>query len=183
MPQDKPMKPALLVIDIQNAYLPVMDPDGRESALDAINRAIDFFRARGLPIIRIHHTDTAHGPRPGTEPFAFPASVRVRPHDPAVVKTYNDGFNKTDLHTLLTESERDTVFICGLSAVGCALATRFGAENRDYRTFFVRGALMSHDAVLTRGVENTYGAVDLATVEIMLEDTGGPSGSETTGSR
>jgi nicotinamidase-related amidase len=183
MPKDDPMKPALLVIDMQSVYLPMMDADGKESALCTINQAIDLFRGKDLPIIRIYHTDAAHGPQPGTEPFAFPATVHVGPQDPMVVKTYSDGFNKTDLHALLTERGCDTVFLCGLSAVGCAFATYIGAENRDYRAFFVRDALLRHDAVLTRGMENTHGAVDLAAVEVMLEGTGGARPCESPGSR
>ena len=173
MPKDDPMKPALLVIDVQNAYLPMMDADGLESALSTINRVIELFRQRDLPIIRIYHTDATRGPHPGTEPFAFPSTVRIGPHDPMVVKTYSDGFNKTDLHTLLTDGGCDTVFLCGLSAVGCAFATYIGAQDRDYRAFFVRDALLSHDAVLTRGIENTHGALTLATVEALLDSAEG----------
>jgi nicotinamidase-related amidase len=168
-----PMKPALLVIDIQNAYLPLMDPDGAESALATINQLLDLFRRRNLPIFRIYHTDAARGPQPATEPFEFPSSVRVVPQDPMVIKTYGDAFNKTDLHALLIEKGRDTVFLCGLSAVGCAFATSVGAENRDLRAIFVRGALLSHDAFLTQGIEDTYGAADLAAVEAMLEGAEG----------
>jgi len=36
-PQTKPMKPALLVIDIQNAYLPMMSAEGKD--LDQARRS------------------------------------------------------------------------------------------------------------------------------------------------
>lgn len=44
-------KPALIVMDIQNAYVPMMDDEGKEQALYFVNYAISKFRERGLPVI------------------------------------------------------------------------------------------------------------------------------------
>lgn len=171
-PKNAPMKPALLVVDLQNAFLPGMDRDGMDGALETINRLIDLFHQRGRPVIRLYQTHPVHGPRPGTEPFAYPASVRVRPEDPMVVRTYIDGFNQSKLDEILRAKKCNTVFLCGLSAIGCAFATYIGADNRDYRAFFVKGALLSHDATLTRGIEETFAAIDFSAVQAKLDEAG-----------
>ena len=48
----KKMKPALLVIDVQNEFLPYMDQENVRTAPFLINGAIWLFRERALPIIR-----------------------------------------------------------------------------------------------------------------------------------
>ncbi|MGB7055439.1 MAG: hypothetical protein WBE28_08985, partial [bacterium] len=53
----KQMKPALLVIDIQNRYLPMMAQDEKDLALRIINGAIWLFRQHDLPVIRVYHSD------------------------------------------------------------------------------------------------------------------------------
>ena len=162
-------KPALLVVDIQNAYLPYMDAKTKDISMYMINAAIDLFRANGCPIIRVYHTDPKEGPPPGTEPFEFPASVHVRADDPKVVKNFPSAFKKTDLEKILRDRGCDTVFICGLSAVGCALATYFDARGHDFNTFMIKDALMSHRADLTRSVEEITEAVGFDAISYMVD--------------
>jgi nicotinamidase-related amidase len=162
-------KPALLVMDVQNAYMPYMDEADVEGALRMINATIAAFRERGLPVIRVYHTDPERGPKQGTEPFEFPASVLIRADDPVVVKGRPSAFNGTELDRLLRDQGVDTIFLSGLSAVGCVLATYFEADGLDYRVFMVRGGLISHKAELTDAVEEMTGAVGYRAIEYMLD--------------
>jgi len=162
-------KPALLVMDIQNAYVPYMDEAETDGALRMINATMALFRERGLPVIRVYHTDPARGPKPGTDPFEFPDSVLVQADDPMVVKSRPSAFNGTELDRILREHEVDTVFLSGLSAVGCVLATYFEGDGLDYRVFMVRGGLISHKAELTDAVEEMTGAVGYGAIEYMLD--------------
>jgi nicotinamidase-related amidase len=84
----KQMKPALLVIDIQNQYLEYMDDDDRDIPMYMINAAIALFREHGLPVIRVYHTDPKYGPEPATEEFAFPETVAIEESDPKIIKNY-----------------------------------------------------------------------------------------------
>ncbi len=163
------MKPALLVIDIQNAYLPYIPERDKEIALELINELIDLFRQHQIPIIRVYHTDPKEGPKPGSEAFEFPASMNIRDDDLKIVKNYPSAFKKTKLAKLLRAQGRDTLFLCGLSAVGCVLATCFGAEDLDFNTFMVKSAIMSHNSSYTRSVEDIFDAVGSMTVQFMLE--------------
>jgi nicotinamidase-related amidase len=163
------MKPALIVMDVQNAYLPYMDERDTKIGIEMTNYAIALFRDNGFPVIRVYHTDPAGGPEPGTEPFEFPKSVAVRDDDPKVVKNYPDAFKKTDLDTLLREQGVNTVFLTGLSAVGCVLATYHGAADLDYNVFMVKHALISHDAALTKSIYDICSNISYDALKLLLE--------------
>jgi len=167
----EPIKPALLVIDIQQAFLPMMSAD-KEMAMEYINGLIELFRKNGYPVIRVYHSSAEYGVTPGTEGFEFPETVKILPTDPKVIKTYGDGFNKTDLDKVIKETGSNTLFLCGLSAVGCVLSTWIGAQNHDYQAFMVKNAIISHNADYTRNVEQMFDAVAFDVVKLIIENTG-----------
>ena len=166
------LRPALLVIDIQNAYLSHMDQSEVGPAMENINFYISLFRQKGFPIIRIYHSDLkyGYGPKEDSEQFEFPKTVLIKPEDPKVIKHYGDAFNKTDLDKALKEKKVNTVFLCGLSAVGCVLATYIGAENFDYIPFFLKDALLSHKTTYTKNIEDIFSALRYEAVNIMLNN-------------
>ena len=47
-------KPALIVMDVQNAFMPYMDEEDIEGAVQMINATIALFREAGLPVIRVY---------------------------------------------------------------------------------------------------------------------------------
>jgi nicotinamidase-related amidase len=164
--------PALLVIDIQNAYLSGMAQREKEVAMLNINYYIQLFRSHGYPIIRIYHYSKQYGPEQGTDQFEFPSSVLVNAEDSKVIKTYSDGFNKTDLDKILKEKGVNTVFLCGLSAVGCVLATWIGAQNNDYKAFLIKDAIMSHNEDFTNNIEAMFDAVGPDVITLILGNSG-----------
>ena len=166
--QKAQIKPALLVIDIQNAYLTGMAQREKEAAMRNINYYIQLFRSYGYPVIRIYHYSKQFGPEQGTEPFEFPASVLIKPDDPKIIKTYADAFNKTELDKVLKAQGSNTLFLCGLSAVACVLATWNGAKNYDYTPFLIKDAIMSHNEDYTNNIEAMFDAVGPDVVSIIL---------------
>jgi len=167
----KKIRPALLIIDVQKRYLNTISPKDKELSIFFINLLINLFRGKDLPIIRIYHNNKETGPAPGTEEFEYPGSVNVKPEDTQIIKTYSDSFNKTRLDEILREKGINTVFLCGLSAIGCVLATRNGAYNHDYKTFIVKDALMSHNTDYTRNVEVMFDAVSFDIVKLIVENS------------
>lgn len=162
-------KPALLVIDIQNAYLPKMSEQDRKLGMEMITYYIELFRKNGFPIIRVYHTDPQTGPKPDSEAFEFPKSVPVNADDPRIIKNYSNAFNKTNLDKLLKEKGCNTLFLCGLSAVGCVLATYFGAEDHDYKVMMLKDALISHDTALTKAVQEFCETISYTPLKLLLE--------------
>jgi nicotinamidase-related amidase len=168
-PAPPKMKPALVVIDIQNAWLPHMDEKDKKVGMEHINWAINLFRDNGFPVIRVYHTEPGEGPAPGTEAFEFPKTVAIRDDDPKIVKNYGSAFKKTDLDKVLREKGVNTVFLVGLSAVGCVLATYFSADDLDYNVFMVKHALISHDAALTKSIYDICANISPAALKLLLE--------------
>jgi len=167
----KTFAPALLVIDVQNEYMTWMSKSDQELAIEMMNWAIWVFRQNNLPVIRIYHTDPKWGPPEDSPSFEFHDSLKIMDSDPKFIKNYPSAFTKTELDNYLKENEIKTLFLCGLSSVGCVLATWFDAKAYDYKAFMVKGALLSHDATYTDNVEVMFDALDLETIMYMMEIT------------
>ncbi|MCK5169907.1 MAG: cysteine hydrolase [Bacteroidales bacterium] len=167
----KELKPALLVIDIQNQYVPMMDQQDKDLAFEYINAAIWVFRKYDLSIIRIYHTDKEWGPETDSEEFKFAQEIGIEESDAMVTKNYGNAFTKTDLDKILKEKEVNTVFLCGLSATGCVLATYIGANDHDYKVFMIQNALLSPNGEHTDFIEIIMNTVSLETLMFMLEYT------------
>jgi nicotinamidase-related amidase len=139
------MKPALLVIDIQNAFLDI-SPVMTQSINDAIyytNAAIDLFREKELPVIAIQHMNEADQLVPGEAGFDLPESLRILPSDVHIHKTYSNSFNRTPLINHLQELGVDTVILAGFCAEHCVLSTYRGAQDCDLTPVMLRGSLAS----------------------------------------
>jgi len=144
----------------------------KDIAMEYINALIDLFRKNGYPIIRVYHTSEDYSVTPGTDGFEFPATVKILPADPKVIKTYGDGFNKTDLDKVIKGTGSNTLFLCGLSATGCVLATWIGAQNHDYKAFMVKNGIIIHSAEYTRQVAHIFYAVSYDVVQLLIENAG-----------
>jgi nicotinamidase-related amidase len=164
-----PIKPVLLVIDVQNEFLPFMSEAEQPLALRMINGCIWSFRQKGLPIIRVYHTNPQWGPKVDSEAFAFPSSVAVTDDDPKIVKNFPSAFRQTELEGMLKEKGYNTLFLCGMSATGCVLATYHGAAERGYNVFMVKDAVMSPNHDQTKVVEDISNSVNFQTMMFMLE--------------
>ena len=167
-PSEK-MKPALLVIDIQNAYLPYMSEEDKKTALEVINGAVWTFHQSKLPVIRVYHQDLKWGPEENSDGFQFTKNVEVAGSDPKVIKHHPNAFMKTELDKILKDLNVNTVYLCGLSATGCVLATYYGAIDHEYETFMLKGGLISPDSRHTDFVEAICKSVDFDTLVFMLK--------------
>jgi len=164
------MKPALLVIDIQKIWLDDNEDLKKsvEKRIDVINEAIGWFRRNKRPIIVVYHEDKDMGSIPGTKPFEFPETVRIKETDVKVIKRYPNAFGKTELEAVLRKEGCDTVVIVGLSASGCALATFFGALDCDFRPYWVKGGVASHNEEHVRITEDICDTLNVQALDQLL---------------
>lgn len=163
------IRPALLVIDVQNEYLPFMSEEGKSLSFRMINGCIWLFRQKGLPIIRVYNTHPQWGPKIDSEAFAFPSAITVTEDDPKIVKHFPSAFRKTDLDSVLKKKGCNTLFLCGLSATGCVLATYHGAAEKGYDVFMVKDAVMSPNRTDTKVIEDISNSVNFQTLTFMLD--------------
>ena len=163
------MKPALLVIDVQNAFF--ADPVAAASlneAIEYINAAIDLFRERQLPVVVIQHMNPQTGLVPESEGFAVPASLKLLPSDLWITKTYGNAFVKTDLAEKLRALGVDTVITTGYCAEYCVLSTYRGAKDLDFMPLVFRGSLASGHPERIRFVEEISEVVSYGALRVML---------------
>lgn len=168
--EKKETKPVLVVMDVQNIWMPYMAEADREAAPEKINDAIAMFREHGYPIILVYHSDPERGPQPGTKDYEFPESIAIHENDPRIVKAFPSAFTKTEFEQMLKKDERNTVFLCGLSATGCVLATYFGAMEREFRVLMVEDALLSPNSSYTDVIEEITYSVTMEELKDILEN-------------
>lgn len=164
------MKPALIVIDIQNDFLQYSEEREKTFALEYINGCIYNFRQHGFPIVRVYHTDPVHNtPAVDSEGFQFPESILIESTDPMVIKNYGNAFKKTELDKILKEKGCNTLFLVGLSATGCVIATYFGAIEFEYDVFLVKDALMSGNPDHTNAIEDIFNTITYTGMDTILK--------------
>ncbi|HSG27670.1 MAG TPA: isochorismatase family protein [Candidatus Krumholzibacterium sp.] len=164
------LRPALVVIDIQNEYMPMMECSDMERFQDNINQLMAMFREYGMPVFRVHHSSPDRGPEPGSEGFKYPEAFDTSDEDIVIVKTRGSSFLKTDLERLLREKDRNLVVLCGLSATGCVLATYYGSMERDFYTVMVQDAVISHKETYTKMIEDICNTGTIEEIGKILED-------------
>ena len=163
------MNPALLVIDIQQAYQGYMDEADLKYGPATINWTMDLFHRYNCPVIRIYHQSAEGWPDQDSTAFQFLENIMVKETDPKIVKHYPNGFKKTELEKSLRDHGINTVFVCGYNAVGCVLATYYGAKDLDFDAFTVKDGMISHRTRYTRSVEDFTEAVGYDAIEVMLK--------------
>lgn len=164
------MKPALLVIDVQNEFFNISQAcsDSLKSAIQYINAAIDLFRKKNLQIIVIQHRSEEENLVPGKQGFDIPESVKLAPQDTRIVKTYSNSFTKTDLEEKLKKLGVDTVIVTGFCAEYCVLSTCKGAQDLDITPIVLKGAIASDNAEHVRFVEEITDTISYGALKAML---------------
>jgi nicotinamidase-related amidase len=165
------MKPALLVIDMQNQFFNLNQAcsDSLKSAIEYINAAIILFRKKNLPIVAIQHKSEEEGLVPGKPCFDIPSSVKIESQDMYIVKTYSNSFTKTELAEKLRNLGVDTVIVTGFCAEYCVLSTYKGAQDYDFTPIILRGSLASDNAEHIRFVEEITETISLGAMKTLLQ--------------
>jgi len=164
------MKAALLVIDVQNRFFSLNQAcsDSLKSAVEYINAAIDLFRERNLPIVVIQHKSEEDGLEPNTSGFEVHESVKFKPEDIRIVKTYGNSFTKTGLAEKLRVLHVDTVIVTGFCAEYCVLSTYRGAKDFDLMPIILEGSLASDNAEHIRFVEEISEVISYGALKTLL---------------
>lgn len=155
--------PALLIIDVCNAYLtpgsPLYAPDRFDAALKHTESLIELFRSTPYPVIftKVVYPSPASGgvwykykiPKAlasfdaGNPLGDFPkqSTICQPKHGELVLeKQYSSCFFGTSLSSMLMGLEVDTLVICGYSTSGCVRATSVDAIQYGFKPFIVREA-------------------------------------------
>lgn len=109
---------ALVLIDIQEAFLPVHQQGQLiRNALELRNRADE----AGIPVIYVYQTDSSVPS--GSDRWQFPAALKPRPEDYIIEKTSPSAFTDTPLNQVLWNLEVNHLVAVGISTPHCYSAT------------------------------------------------------------
>lgn len=163
------MKPALLVIDMQNEFFDSKQARGPlESAVEYINAAIDLFRKKNLPIIVIQHKTEEQNLVPGRSGFDVHKSIKLKPQDVRITKTYSNSFTKTGLAEKLRDLDVDTLIVTGFCAEYCVLSTYRGAQDFDFTPIILKSSIASENADHIRFVEEITETISYGALKTLL---------------
>jgi nicotinamidase-related amidase len=168
------MKPALLVIDVQNEYFSPHGqwvlPEGRQ-ALASILQLLTTFRGAHLPVFHITHEE----PDPASPIFRTKSlgveiipEITVLPGEATILKHVPGAFRQTELETLLRNANCDTVVVCGFMTHLCCDTTTRQANERGFGVLFASDATATHDLEL-HGKLVPFQVIQETTLAIMTE--------------
>lgn len=144
-------KRALIVVDLQNEYLPTgkLPLEGIDTALANAARVIADARSKGDTVIHVRHESGEDAPFfvPGTEGVLIHPMVAPQESEQVILKNHPNSFLKTDLKDVLDANGTEEVTVIGAMSHMCIDATTRAASDFGYRTTVV------HDACATRDLE------------------------------
>ncbi|MGY2048035.1 cysteine hydrolase family protein [Methylobacterium sp. JK268] len=155
-------KRAILVVDLQNEYL----PDGKlplvgiAEAVSGAAALIADARASGHPVIHVRHENPAGAPvfAAGTAGVGIIPAIRPQEGEAVVVKHFPNAFRETGLQALLDAGGIEEVVIVGAMSHMCIDATARAAADLGYAT------LVAHDACATRDI--AFGSRTVAAADV-----------------
>ena len=130
------MGQALLVVDVQVAYIPLI---WRGDELVArIAKLITAARAQGVPVIAVQQTDPAGtAMAAGTQAWQPSPGLGLSPSDQRLEKPATDSFYNTNLAEILAETNVDTIILTGVGTDYCVDATARSALSHDLNVILV----------------------------------------------
>lgn len=144
------MTTALLVIDMQEGMADRIRAGRVLAVPDAPDRVadlLDVFRARGLPVIHVHHDDPDPASpfrrgAPGGAPMAcaVPASAET-----VLWKSGSSAFAGTGLDAHLRRIGADQIVIAGAVAAFCVTSSTRAASDLGFRAILPRDAVLGFD--------------------------------------
>ncbi len=140
------MRPALLVVDIQNAFFSRDETTtaSLKNAIEYANAAMPLFRAKNLPVVCVVHEEAEDGLVEGAPGFEPHPDLQFQPEDLRIVKRTGSAFaGGTGLGDRLRAIGVDAVVIVGFCAENCVLSTCRGAEDEGFTAMLLQRSLAS----------------------------------------
>lgn len=127
-----PASSALLIIDVQNAYLPVWNQSVFLQNIKALEKRA---REAGVPVIYVRNIHW--GMETGSRGWEFHPLIKPQVGDPVVEKKSPGSFTGTDLEDILDSTGASTLILTGLASLGCYRATLYQSVDMGYETIVV----------------------------------------------
>ena len=169
------MKTCLIVIDVQESFRhrPYSTETGMAEYLQAQNALIAGCDERGIPIVRVLHTD---GPAQADNPFAVESGHVVplrglRDFTPAAsfLKRRHSALVGTGLDVWLTEQGIGRLIISGIRTEQCCETTTRHASDRGWSIDYVTDATHTYDMLQPDGSPLSAADIKSRTATVLSE--------------
>lgn len=168
-------KPALMLIDIQKAFLEETYWGGNRNNKNAeiiCGKILKTWRELGLPLFHIRHSSTnlkskLHVSNKG---FEFNENVSPIENEPIITKNVNSAFIGTDLKEQLDALHIDTLVIIGLTTNHCVSTTTRMAGNLGYDTYLISDATATFNRIGIHGETYDSEIIHLTTLANLNEE-------------
>jgi nicotinamidase-related amidase len=160
-------KRAIIVVDLQNEYLPTgkLALVGIEQAVANAARVVADARAKGDLVVNVRHEFASPDAPffvPGSDGVQIIPTVAPKEGEAVILKNYPNSFLKTGLKELLDKNGIEETVIIGAMSHMCIDATTRAASDFGYK------AAVVHDACATRDLEFRGQTVPAAQVHAAL---------------
>jgi nicotinamidase-related amidase len=145
-----PPDTALILIDVQRAFDdPSWGKRNNPAAESNVLKLLTAWRHAHLPIIHVHHRNTAVGSLFNPEDPGFQVKQEATPFkgEPVIFKSLNSAFIGTDLQDHLKAMKVNTLVIVGITTDHCVSTTTRMAGNLGFNTHIVSDATATFERV------------------------------------
>ena len=168
-------KPALILIDIQKAFLDEEYWGGNRNNKNAeiiCGKILNKWRELNLPLFHIKHSSTnlkskLHQSNKG---FEFNENVMPIENEPIITKDVNSAFIGTNLKEQLDKSNINTLVIIGITTNHCVSTTTRMAGNFGYETYLISDATATFDRIGINGEKYDSETIHLTTLANLNEE-------------
>lgn len=145
------MKPALLIIDLQEGHISGPRRRGEVGiACEYINHVSGMFREAGMPIVVIQDIEVDGGIE--SEDFAVIPEIELTGGELILHKEWPNSFWMTNLEETLRQEGVDFVIVCGFAAEHCVTFTYNGAKERGFGAAYLQNGLLGQHPDAVRAV-------------------------------
>ena len=144
----KVRKLALVIVDVQKKFI----TNAKDSTLESSKahtplmlKVIDMFREAGRPVIWVLYDSKTHLPGITEKTMELLDGFEIKDTDRVVMKYHMNSFYNTNLSDIAHSYDCDSVLIIGMFAQYCAMATYWGAFDKDLSPYMMKGGLISTD--------------------------------------
>lgn len=168
-------KPALLLVDIQKAFLEEEYWGGNRNNKNAevvCANILNEWRTLNLPLFHIKHSSTNLKSKLYKTNKGFEFNEKVTPlnNEPVITKNVNSAFIGTNLKEQLDDLNIDTLVIIGLTTNHCVSTTARMAGNFGYDTYLISDATATFDRVGINGEKYSSELIHLTTLANLREE-------------
>lgn len=171
----KSEKPALILIDIQKAFLNDEYWGGNRNnrnAEEIAGKVLQLWRELGLPVFHIRHSSTnpnslLHERNDG---FEFNENVLPLKNEMIITKTVNSAFIGTNLKEILDRNNIKTLVIAGITTNHCVSTTTRMAGNFGYEVYLLSDVTACFDRIGINGEKYDAELIHLTTLANLNEE-------------